>query len=810
MLTNYLKIPIRHLLKNRLYSFINVFGLAIGLCAFLLLHEYAHFERSYDMHLSNYDNIYRLTTDQVIAGEIVVRDAMSFYPAGQTLKNELPEVVNYTSTFKFEPLVVRKPNDQLRQERRVLAVDRHFLKLFDYEILHGDSSRMAEPNQLILTRSKALAYFGKVNAVNESVVIHSEFERSFNVAAIIEDVPPTTHYKFDLLLSISTIQQRLDNDSWSNYAYYTYLELTPEAQAVENKPMLSALAKKYIGEQTNLTFNLQPLKEVHLASGFTFEPEIPGSAQALRVLSIIAWVILAAAWINYVNLSTANAINRAKEIGLRKVIGSGRTQLIFQFFMEAFLINILAGLLAYVLVQVLAVGFNALAGKEVLGHLLANPRMLAYLISFTLIGTFLSGFYPAVLMSGFRTLTALKGKYKNAKGGIVLRKGLVSFQFITSLILITSTLIVLLQVRYLRTIDKGMNTAQVVGLKLPAQPVGSWKEALNRLSHFSDQIRQYPGVTSTAVTTNMPGGGSSDINTSGGVRIVGLSEFNEGTFYSMGIDENVLPLLDIRLLFGRNFRKGFASDEGGVLVNESFFDKNGVVANEKMIGQKIMFGRSDTNPQYEIIGIIKDVNRTTSKNEVEPTVYFSDWGYGGGHGYGSLMVKLDGEHIGETLNQVQQHWSQFFPNEVFNYEFLDDRFATLYEEDKRFGKLTGAFSILAIVITILGLFGLTSFMASQRSKEVGVRKVLGASVKSIIALFYRDVIILLGYAVAIGVPLVWMAMNDWLSQYSKRIDFPWWVALLSVSVLVILSFLTVLIQTHRAATMNPTIALKQE
>lgn len=810
MLKNYFKISFRNLLWNKTYTTINVLGLALGLASFLLLSEYVFFERNYDAHLSGSENLYRLTTDQVIADEITVRDAMSFYPSGEALKQEIPEVIGYTSTLKFDPLVFRNGNDLL-DENGVLGVDRHFLDLFNYKILFGDTSKMAEPNQLILTRSKALQYFGKENAVGEELLIHSGFERNFQVAAVIEDIPLNTHYKFNILMSISTIQERLDGDSWRGYMYYSYLRLIPGADVEKLRPMLHTLAKKYIGKDTNLVFNLQALREIHLHSDFTFEPEIHGSAKSVGVLVVISIFILFIAWVNYINLSTAKAIDRAKEIGMRKVIGAQRPQLILQFFLESFMINLVAALMAYVLVQLAVPYFNELAGKEILKEVWSNGHLMAQLAIFFLIGTFVSGFYPALLMSGFNPISVLKGKYKNSRNGIVLRKGLVVLQFTITIALITGTLVVVSQVQFMRSKDLGMNTDQVIGFGLPAQKnVTNWKSALEGADNFGNMLMQYGAVTSTAVISNLPGGGSSDINASSGMRIVGLSQFNEGIFYSLGIDEKAIPLLEMELLYGRNFKRELASDLDAVIVNESFFKKLGLKAEEAFIGEKIMFGRNENNDKYEIVGIIKDANRTSLKKEIEPTVYFSDWGYGGGHGYGNMMVKLKPENLSQSLELIRQKWADHFPNDVLQYHFLDDRFARLYVEDQRFGKVFGVFSLLAIFITILGLFGLSSFMAAQRTKEVGVRKVLGASTGHIIGLFYRDILYLIGCSTVIGVPLVFLVMNGWLDNYAHRINFPWWAILLSCGIVLLCSLLTVGYQTYKVAIINPVKSLKYE
>jgi putative ABC transport system permease protein len=330
------------------------------------------------------------------------------------------------------------------------------------------------------------------------------------------------------------------------------------------------------------------------------------------------------------------------------------------------------------------------------------------------------------------------------------------------------------------------------------------------LDKLSFSLTQQGSVISTAVISNLPGGGSSDINVSSGMQIIGISEFNEGMFYSVGIDAKVIPLLEMTILYGRNFNENISSDKRVVIVNESFFKKLGVQVTEQMIGQKIRFGRNQSNPTYEIIGILKDSNRTSLEKEIEPTIYFYDWGYGGGHGYGNMMIKCHAANVEEAIRITQQKWNEFFPNEVFRYEFLDDRFASLYIEDQRFSKIFTAFSLLAVFITMMGLFGLSSFMAAQRTKEVGIRRVLGASVGNILFVFFYDIIRLIFLSLLIGVPLVFLSMSNWLEGYAYHINFPLWTFLVSLFVLVFLSFFTISYQTLKTAFLNPVQSLRSE
>ncbi|MFD2586024.1 FtsX-like permease family protein [Croceitalea marina] len=807
MFRNYFKISFRNLVKYKFYTIINVFGLALGLVAYLMVSSYITFEKNYDKQFTEFENIYRLTSDQVVDGEIRVRDAMSFYPSGPALEEELPEVVGHTTTFKFGPLVFTN-NSDLLQEPLVLGVDQNFLDFFDYEVLYGSAAKLQEPNQLILTKSKALEYFNKENAVGEILFIHNDFNRSFNVAAIIEDIAPNTHYKFEMLMSIVSIKERLEEDGWSGFNYYTYLRLLPDTDVTKLRPQLSELSKKYIGSDTKLVLNLQALERIHLYSDFTYEPEVHGNARSVQILMFISLFILVIAWVNYINLSTAKAINRAKEVGLRKVIGANRWQLGTQFFLESVLINFIAAFVAYILCVLLAGLFNNLVGKEILVDIWKDTFFIQRLFIFFLIGTVISGAYPAMLMSGFDSVTVLKGKFRHSKKGVFLRKGLVVIQFAISILLISATLVVVTQVDYMRSKDKGMNINQVIGFGLPELEADSWKSALKKATNFEDELKKNSNVLSTAVLTNLPGGGSADINSSGaGVQLIGLTEVTEGTFYSLGIDEKTIPLLQMDLLAGRNFKKDFADDAQAVIVNEAFIENLGLQVNESLIGKRIRYGKDQSSIAYEIIGIVKDVNRTSLKSAIEPTAYFSDWGYGGGWGYGNMMVKIRPENMASSLDYINEKWRAFFPTAVLQYNFLDDRFAKLYAEEQRFGQVFGVFSVFAICIAILGLFGLAAFMTAQRTKEVGVRKVLGASIKQIVLLFYRDFVYLVAMATLISVPLLFFAMQQWLENYSYRIEFPWWTLLVALGLVMVLALITIGFQTYKVALLNPSKTL---
>nr|WKN35708.1 ABC transporter permease [Tunicatimonas sp. TK19036] len=806
MFRNYFKISLRNLLRYKLFATINILGLAVGLAAFLLINEYIRFEESYDGFFTDAGQIYRLSTVQVVNDEIGVKDAMTYHPAAKVLHDELPEVEETTVTYKFGELIFRQ-DDRLISEKQVIAADANFFSVFDYQVLQGSPNDMlAEPNTLVLTQSKAESYFGDQDPVGQTLEILGRFNQSFKVTGVIQDIPENTHYKFDMLISDESIKEQYENDDWNGFNYYSYIKLKPQASIAEVEDKLVGLSKKYLGEG-GMRFNIFPVTDIHLQSDYTFEAEIPGSEKAVAFTRIIALFILFIAWINYVNLSTARAVNRAKEVGLRKVVGAYKIQLIGQFLFEALLVNFLASLIALLISELSLPYFRQLVGQDFLPHVWNQPPFLYSLLIFFVVGSIASGFYPALVLSGFKPVAVLKGKYRNTKSGALLRKGLVVVQFTASVVLIAGTFIVYQQLRYMQGKDLGISTDYVVGVNMPRGQNNeeSRERITTQIQSFKDALRQHSAIETVGGTSNLPGGDGSDINSNAGkLRIVGLTDRQTGTTYLQFNDEDFLDAVNMQLLYGRNFDRNRVADSLVVMVNQAFLRKFNISDDGSVLNEYIQFGEDDMNRKFEIIGVVKDFNRTSLKSSVEPTLYFPDYAPD------ASVVKLNPEQYQEGLAYMQETWAEFFPDTPLNYTFLDDRFAALYEQDRRFGEIFGTLSVLAILIAILGLFGLSSFMAVQRTTEVGVRKVLGASVPNIIGIFYKDFLVLLGIAGLIGIPATYFGMNTWLENYAYRIDFPWLIAVLAIGIVMVFALMTVGYQVYQVAILDPAKTLKEE
>ncbi len=805
MFRNFLTIGLRNLRKHPAYTLIHVFGLALGLTAFLFINHYAAFERNYDAFLPAADRLYRVTTDQVVEGKITTRDAMSFAPSGPVLRDELPEVENYTTTLKPDRLILKK-GEEVLEEKMVVAADTNFLDLFGYPVLAGDPATMLrEPYSLVLTPAQARKYFGGADPIGQTIEVRGQFNRPFTVTGLIEEPPEQTHYKFNTLVSLGTYREQIERDSWSGYNYYTYLRLAPGADPEQVRSELPALSLKHIGEEARLEFHLQPVLDIHLYSDFTFEPETHGSAKAVYFLSLISVFILLIAWVNYINLSTARAIERAQEVGLRKVVGAKKGQLIGQFLVESLLINLMGALLALTLAQLLIPYFNQLVGKTILTNLWNHPDFLIQLGVFFLLGALVTDCYPAFVLSSFRPIGVIKGVYGKSRQGAWLRKALVVVQFAVSLILITSTVIVYQQLRFMTGRDYGINTDRVIGFTNPDLEGEDTEEYQSQYRAFTEEVSKLAGVDRVGGISNIPGGGSSDISSaSGGVRIVGKTELVRATVYLLSMTDRLQPTLGFELISGRNFDAQRASDTSAVIINQAMLDLMNIPDPEEVINEYIQFGSDPNNDRFLIVGVIDDYNRSSLKTAVEPSVLFH---------YASptcTVVKLSDADLSGAIDRVKGVWNRFFPDSPFTYAFVDERFDQLYRADKQFGLIFLNFALLAIFVGSIGLFGLSSYLALQRTKEVGVRKVLGASAGQIVMLFFKDFLLLIGLAVLIGLPLIYLGMSDWLASYAYRIDFPWWVLPATVALVVLLAFVTVSAQAWRLALLNPARVIRQE
>ena len=808
MIFNYLKISLRTLKRNKVYAWINIFGLAVGLAGFLLINEYIQFEKGYDSFHENADNLYRVSTIEKGGSNGDVKDAMASYSLGEHLQLQIPEITSHTVTKKLDDVTLKNGNVVFK-EQNTISADSTFLDHFTYKVISGNKETFfEEPYSIVLTESKAKTYFGNENPIGKTIEVLTPFRINAKVTGVIQDIPQNTHYYFDIMVSDKSLADGDDYKNWSYNNYYVYLHLKEGTDVAYLNEKIAGEPRSVIDADSPDYWEIHPVQDIYLNSDYTFEPQLMGSKNAISILLVISVFILLIAWINYVNLATARAVDRAKEVGLRKVVGAFKTQLVTQFLFESFLINVLGAFVAILLAELALPYFNHLVDKTILSSVWNYPPFLLKIGFFVIAGTFISGFYPAIVLSGFRPISTLKGKFSNSKSGMLLRRGLVIGQFAASLTLIAATFIVYLQVNYMKNKDKGMDSNYVVTISVPgsgAETEEQQKAFQQKFTNFKNELRNFSAISAVGGTSNVPGGGASDINsTTTRMGIVGLTESLQNTTYIQYNDDNFIDAMNMKLISGRDFDRTRKLDSAVVIVNEAFLRRLNIFDYESVVGEQLLIGNPKNDNKMRIIGVVKDFNRTTLKSSVEPTV-FLPW-YDARH----LVVRLEPVNFKEGLDYMENKWMSYFPNQPFSYVFLDERYEQLYDQDQRFGNVFATFSLFAILVATLGLFGLVSFLALQRTKEVGIRKVLGANNTNIVMIFYKDFAVLLGISALIGIPAIYLTMNSWLSNYAFRINFPWYVVAIAFVIVSLFALVTVGYQIYKVAILDPSKTLKYE
>ncbi len=807
MIKNYFTIALRNLRKNKVFSFINILGLAIGIAACLLILQYVQWELSYDDFHTNKENLYRVKQNRYNKGVLTTEWAAGCGAAGYELKEGFEEVEEYATLRPTAGVVIYKgaSTGPVRfKEEKMFFATASFLPMFSFDLLQGDeSSALEKPYTAVLSQKAAQRYFGSEDPIGQRISVNDDNE--YEITGVFQDIPENSHLKFDFLFSYSTYVGWVGEDvltAWQWDGFYTYLKLKDgtDPQALEAKipALIDAKAGEELAEyDSDMDFSLQPLTEIHLTSNYMMEAEVNGDKDAVYALLIIAIFIILIAWVNYINLSTAKSVDRAKEVGIRKVMGSQRMQLIRQFMAESVLLNVVAVIIAIILVLASYRYFGTLVGQEITLSLFATPSFWWFLLTIFLVGAFFSGIYPAFILSAFKPVQVLKGKMRTSKNGVVLRKTLVVLQFAASVFLIAGTLIVYQQIMYMQNQDLGVAIDQTLVIEAPSvvddsvytDRVEGFKSALTRNSSIQ------AATASTAVPGNKPGWNA------GGIRLVSQDDTESNQYRVMGVDYDFLEAFQLQMVAGRNFSREFSTDESTVLFNESAIKLLGFDEAEKALNEEIFFW-GDT---FKIVGVIKDYHQESLIANFDPLIFRL---MPASRRYFSL--KVESAHLPETIATANQAWDSYFPGNPFNYFFLDDHFNKQYQADLRFGQTFGFFALLAILVACLGLFGLSSFMAVQKTKEIGIRKVLGSSVSGIVALLSKDFIQLVIMASVVSLPIVYLVMQSWLSDYAFRIEIAWWLLLSPVILVMLIALFTISFQTVRAALADPAKSLRYE
>jgi putative ABC transport system permease protein len=805
MLLNYLRIAYRTLLKNRIFTIINITGLALGMAAFLFIVQYVRFERSYESFHKNADNILRVTVDFYNGEQYDMTDCESYAPLGPMLKEKMPEVIDFVRLYGMDGSVNIRVGAQNFLETKLYWADPSVLTVFSYPLLHGDSTTaLTAPFEVIVTESIAKKYFGRTDIIDELIEVDNN---PYRVKAVVADPPANTHIKFTFLLSrlsLKTLKPWYPDDKWNNNNEYTYILITPGTDLQQLNKKLHALTETELkGKLEQEYFVAEPIKDIHLYSNKAYEPEPPGNVKSVYYLSFIAVFLIVIAWVNYLNLSTARAMERAREVGVRKVMGSLKVQLVFQFLWESVLVNLLAGAIALTLLQIAFPLFQHFSGQPVSLNILHDRSFWLLFIGLLVAGSTLSGIYPAFVLASFSPATVLKGKLQSSAHGQLLRKGLVIFQFSATVVLIISMCTVYLQVRFLQHYDLGMNINQT--LVLTGKQVSLPDSIARRASQtLKTELMKNPDIQSVSRAASLPGVNIQELSTTHMLRLGQSSENGGGYLYSyISIDADFIPSLNMTLLAGRNFENGVPNHDQ-IIINEEAAKALGFANPEQAIGTNVTFRTRHNAEGSTIIGVLKNFYFRSPREQHLPMLF----NYGEAADY--FAVQLTTSDIQKTVASVEDVWRKVYPNTVFDYFFLNERYDNQYRADTNLLQVMAAFSGLIVFIACLGLFGLSSYTILQRKKEIGIRKVLGASVSTVVSLLSRDFMKTVIVAALIAVPVAYLLMQQWLADYAVRITLHAGIFLFAVAFVLLLALLTVSVQTIKSAMANPTDSLKQE
>jgi putative ABC transport system permease protein len=804
MLKNYFKLAFRNFLRNKGNSFINIMGLALGMTVFFLIIQYIYYEKSYDGFNKNADNIYRVRNDRIYSDK---HDKSAGCPPAlaPTLKKEFPEVLESARIYSSDLTIIDSGKNNSESIGKEYYADPSFLRIFSFPLVEGSlKSALEEPYTIIISKSLSQKYFGNESPVNKVITLANDYgKHAYEIKGVFKDIPSNSHIKFDLLISYKTLIAQKGEAAfyWGWNAFNTYLLLAPniDPKALEAKFKETVEKNKNYEDSYKRVYLLQPLKYIHLHSNLRYEPEVNGSADTVSFLSIIAVFVLLLAWINYINLSTCRSLTRAKEVGIRKVLGSSRIQLIKQFMIESFLLNFLALVLAIIITELALPFFNMLTGKPLSMDLLLND--LPLLAAIFAAGASLSGIYPAFILSSFSPIAVMKKKLAWAHKGINLRRGLVIFQFAISIILIASSLVVNTQLTFMQSRNLGMDISQTLILEAPKLTEGAYLKT----SNFKNDLQSIPYVQGVSASSSIPGKGYS--NASSGVR-KSSSDRRDGTQgFFIDVDENYFRLYKIPLLAGTFFSRESRLN-GEIILNEEGVKVYNFKNPEDAVGKKLTFDGFG-GQSVEIVGVTKNYHQESLKNSVLPVI-FNPVNASDINLTKYFSIKINGRNIKQTIAQIHNKFEDVFPSQPFKYEFLDGIFNAQYKSDLQFGKVFGLFTFLAIIISCLGLFGLASFTNLQRTKEIGIRKVVGASLQNIFLLLVKDFTKWVLLANIIAWPVAYFVMNNWLKNFAYRINLDVWVFIVSGITALAIALLTISIHAIKAGTANPIKSLKYE
>jgi putative ABC transport system permease protein len=802
MFRYYYKIAARNLWRNKGFSAITILGLAIGLATCLLIALFVTDELKYDSYNPNANRIYRVNADFLVNGS-AFRERYTPAQFGPVLEQDFPQIEKYVRFLQQNHILVKQGEQTLRESNACFA-DSTVFDMFSLQMIAGNPvTALRQPFSMVISEQMARKYFNSLDVVGRSLRVDNM--NDYTITGVIKDVPAQSHLHFDFIRAMSQIQSSREAE-WMSDNYVTYVRLRPGTTQQQLNGYLQQATKKYMeNDLKRLTgsgiadlerkgghfrYNSIPLRKIHLYSDLSNEAEPSGNIQYVYIFIITAIIILLIACVNFMNLSTARSAGRAKEVGLRKVMGSQRSGLIVQFLAESVLTSCCAMIIAVILAALMIPFLNDLSGKSLRMTLTSLTWIFPLLIVVVVIVGLIAGSYPALFLSSFEPIKVLKGKLSSGFKGSWLRNSLVVFQFTAAMLLIVGTLVIYHQLSYIRNKQLGYNRQQVLVIE-NTQSLSIHAKA------FKQDVLQIPGVTSGTMTATLPT--ATSLNTSIFSKDAARSEGQVMGITEWNIDTDYFPTLGMQMASGRNFSPDMPTDSGTLIINETAARLLGYTD----ISNKYLYRG---NQQMKVIGIVKDFNAGSLRSKIPPAVFTL------GEFTATMAFRVNTNNIQQIINSISKlyHARPLMQGQPFSYSFLDDNFNRLYLSEERTGKIFISFAILAIVIASLGVFGLITYAAEQRTKEIGIRKVLGASVASIVAMLSADFLKLVLLAAVIAVPLAWMLMNKWLQNFAYRINISWPVFALSVVLLVIVTLLTIGYRAIKAATVNPVKSLRTE
>jgi putative ABC transport system permease protein len=822
MFKNYLIIASRILLRRKRFSLINILGLAIGMAACLLIVQYISFELSYDQFHQNAGHIYRVKHQSYSQGNLIENLPKTYSAVGPALKNDFPEVKEITRISKLSGLVTaRQPNGSqvAFNEGNLYQAEVSFLKMFSFPMVQGSTDALKSPNAVVITEKTAKKYFAGQDAIGKTIKIQQQIsgtDITRIVTGVCKDVPANSQLQFDFLVASDSKE-----GDWIYPDSYTYVLLSPQTNAKTFEAKLPGFMKKYINGNVssssptqgktnlaNLVFTLQPLLDVHLYSNLSEEISNGGNGNLVWYLGLIAALILIIAYINYVNLSTAGMIDRAKEVGVRKVLGSQRTQLVVQFLFESMLLNLASIAVAIFIVLLTMPWFSELCGVQMGFTLWKDPTFLFAFIGCLLLGILASALYPALVLSNYKPVQILKGKFMSTGEGIPLRKALVVFQFVATIAFMIGTLVVYQQVNYMKTANKGMDMSKTLIVAAPQNVRSTDQDAMtftSRDSVFQTELMRSPTVQSVTSSSSIPG--QSIGYTMSYTRRTPVAGEKSLRLSTLEIGEKFIDQFKVKVVAGDKLSQSRRYNKPPMMLNEAAVISLGFKDPKDAIG-KIVETKNGRGRVFEneVVGVIQNFHQTSLKDAFTPTVLRMIDPSSVTH----YELKINSNDMARSVALVQKTYQNVFPDSAFDYFFLDEFFDQQYKVEQHFGQVFSLFAGFAIFVACLGLFGLTLITISQRIKEIGIRKVLGASVNNILILLSKDFMGLILIANMIALPIAYWSCYRWLQNYQFRVDFSLWFFVLPMLMVCLIALITISTQAIKAALSNPVKSLRTE